>query len=912
MHEAGGALRALGSALRRLPAALRTSPGRRRALTALGSVAVLALLAMAGSGPNLPDRVTAASSTMPATSTTHPPARVKAAPSTTERGDDASAMEWTPSAQLGPVISTSTTVAETTTTVAPPPAEPAPPPVDPDAPAIVARPIPSEPPPPPPAAPPPPWAGSTRTTGAGHVAVDVGCAGGRSASAIDSFLRERVGPVIGWDYQHVYPLGGDRYLWLFQDAFVDHSGTAATLDRASFVHNAALLQQGSCFTLLHRGSTSRPAPFEAGAGGGTLSRWYWPMGGELSNGRLQVFWAEMVKDGYDPHPPDGLGWHPVRTWLATYDAGSLARLSFVAAADSSASPIYGYAVASDATHTYLFGNTFEQNMVREGGFWNGPHSATYTWLARVPRGRLADAPEYRTADHAALLRRGPVPATLPRRPVGRGVEGRRVLGRAARGRRRQRPVGTVDERADLCPVATRQRPVDEHLPRPPAAVARSVGRAGRHRVEQRAQHAARRVAASAAVSADGGDGRLGGPAAAPRTDHDNGCTHHDTGSDHDRDDHHHDRCADDHDNDDNDDIDDDHEHDLDHRAGVDDRTAVTRPGGTMWAWTVDRPGPDPARAITRRDVARPEPGPGELLVEVQACGVCRTDLHVAMGDLPVHRPGVVPGHEVVGRVVATGDGTQRFHAGDRVGVAWLRGTCGRCRFCIAGRENLCLTPRFTGWDDDGGYAEATLVPEAFAYALPESFDDVRAAPLLCAGIIGFRALERSGLRDGGVLGIYGFGASAHITAQLALHRGARVHVMTRSAAARALALDLGCASASGAHASPPEPLDSAITFAPAGELVPLALAALDRGGTLAIAGIHLTDVPPLDYQEHLFQERQVRSVTANTREDGRRFLAEAVQADVRVHTTVYPFDAADRALSDLLADRVDGAAVLAR
>ena len=227
-------------------------------------------------------------------------------------------------------------------------------------------------------------------------------------------------------------------------------------------------------------------------------------------------------------------------------------------------------------------------------------------------------------------------------------------------------------------------------------------------------------------------------------------------------------------------------------------------------------------------------------MRVAACGVCRTDLHVAAGDLPVHRPDVVPGHEIVGYVDILGDDARRFVVGERVGIAWLRSTCGHCRFCVTDRENLCLAPRFTGWDDDGGYAEYAVVPEAYAYRLPEEFDDVSAAPLLCAGIIGYRALERALVPDGGRLGIYGFGGSAHLAAQLAIHRGATVHVMTRSASARALALELGCASASPTTESPPEPLDAAILFAPAGELVPVALRALDRGGTLAVAGIHLS------------------------------------------------------------------------
>jgi propanol-preferring alcohol dehydrogenase len=308
----------------------------------------------------------------------------------------------------------------------------------------------------------------------------------------------------------------------------------------------------------------------------------------------------------------------------------------------------------------------------------------------------------------------------------------------------------------------------------------------------------------------------------------------------------------------------------------------------------------------------PDPGPGEIRVRVTACGVCRTDLHLAEGDLVPHRPATVPGHEIVGTVDALGAGSRRFRLGQRAGIAWLRSTCGRCRWCRRGRENLCPDPRFTGWDADGGYAEWAVVDEAYAYALPEGFgfDDEHAAPLLCAGIIGYRALRRAELPPGGRLGIYGFGASAHLAAQVALAEGATVHVLTRAAAAQQHALQLGAHSAGPADAAPPEPLDAAILFAPAGDLVPIALAALDRGGTLAIAGIHLTDIPPLDYQRHLFLERQVRSVTANTRADGEELLALAGRLGLRVTTTRYPLDAADRALTDLANDRVTGAAVL--
>jgi len=260
-------------------------------------------------------------------------------------------------------------------------------------------------------------------------------------------------------------------------------------------------------------------------------------------------------------------------------------------------------------------------------------------------------------------------------------------------------------------------------------------------------------------------------------------------------------------------------------------------------------------------------------------------------------------------VDALGAGSGRFDVGDRVGIAWLRHTCGECRWCRTGAENLCISLRFTGWDENGGYAELAVVDEAYAYAIPDVFDDIEAAPLLCAGIIGYRALRRSELRPGGRLGIYGFGGSAHLSAQVALFESATIHVMTRSVVAQKLALDLGCASAQGAYDDPPERLDSAILFAPVGDLVPVALRALDPGGTLAIAGIHLSDIPVLEYP-WLFEERQIRSVTANTRSDGVEFLEVAARIPIRVTTTPYPLEAADRALADLAGDRVTGAAVL--
>ena len=307
----------------------------------------------------------------------------------------------------------------------------------------------------------------------------------------------------------------------------------------------------------------------------------------------------------------------------------------------------------------------------------------------------------------------------------------------------------------------------------------------------------------------------------------------------------------------------------------------------------------------------PVPGSDELLVAVRACGVCRTDLHVAEGDLAVHRAEVIPGHEVVGEVVQIGAGVQmQFAVGDRVGIAWLRHTCGVCVYCLRGQENLCPESRYTGWDADGGYAEFATVPAAFALRLPPGYADDELAPLLCAGIIGYRSLLRAELPPGGRLGIYGFGGSAHLTAQVAMAGGAEVHVMTRGEDARELALALGAASAQGASDPPPVPLDSAILFAPVGDLVLPALEALDRGGTLAIAGIHLSDIPTLNYQRHLFQERQVRSVTSNTRTDAQAFLDFAARHHLEVTSPRYPLDRADEALSDLSAGRISGAAVL--
>lgn len=310
------------------------------------------------------------------------------------------------------------------------------------------------------------------------------------------------------------------------------------------------------------------------------------------------------------------------------------------------------------------------------------------------------------------------------------------------------------------------------------------------------------------------------------------------------------------------------------------------------------------------DLAVPEPASGEVLIGVEACGVCRTDLHVVDGDLPARRSPVVPGHEIVGRVLAGFDHeVDRPRIGTRVGVPWLRSTCGRCRWCRNGAENLCERSRYTGWDADGGYAEYAVAPAAYTYRIPDSLEPLQAAPLLCAGIIGYRALRRAALPPGGRLGLYGFGASAHLTAQIAIRQGAEVHVVTRGEQARRLALDLGAVSAVEPGRALP-PLDSAIVFAPSGEVVRDALADLGASGTCAVAGIHASDVPPLDYQRHLFRERTLTSVTSNTRADGAELFRLAGRLGIHAEVTSYAISEADRALADLAEDRVRGVAVL--
>ncbi len=335
----------------------------------------------------------------------------------------------------------------------------------------------------------------------------------------------------------------------------------------------------------------------------------------------------------------------------------------------------------------------------------------------------------------------------------------------------------------------------------------------------------------------------------------------------------------------------------------------------MRAVRLRAPAPVETRPLVLEDVPDPTPGPGQVLVKVTACGICRTDLHVVEGDLPVVKPRVIPGHQIAGTVAAVGPGAEAL-LGRRVGIGWLHKTCGVCRFCTGGRENLCDVPEFTGWTVDGGFATAVLAEAAFTYELPGGFSDVVAAPLLCAGIIGYRALRLTGLGErpsgfrGARLGLYGFGAAGHIAIQIARARGADVYVMTRDRERhQALAEELGAAWVGGARDLPPSKLDAAIIFAPAGELIPAGLAALDKGGTLVLGGIHMSDTPPIPY-ELLYKERVVRSVANNTREDGRAFLAEAASIPVATHIRTFPLEEANDALIALKTDAIRGAGVL--
>lgn len=330
----------------------------------------------------------------------------------------------------------------------------------------------------------------------------------------------------------------------------------------------------------------------------------------------------------------------------------------------------------------------------------------------------------------------------------------------------------------------------------------------------------------------------------------------------------------------------------------------------MKAMVLDHTGDVSSHPLQLRDQPVPDPQPHQVLVKIHVCGVCRTDLHVLEGELSEPALPLIPGHQAVGTVAQVRPEVSEIREGDRVGIAWLQGTCGQCEFCTSGRENLCLQAQFTGYQVDGGYAEYAVVPARFAYPIPPIFSDDEAAPLLCAGIIGYRALRLSGIKPGQRLGLYGFGASAHIAIQIARHWGCEVYVSSLKPEHQQLARQLGAVWVGGATEMPPEKLHGSIIFAPAGELVPPALRALDRGGTLALAGIHMSPIPSLNYDQDIFGERVIRSVTANTREDGIDLLREAAAIPIKPHTVRFPLEQANRALQELKAGSFQGAAVL--
>lgn len=329
----------------------------------------------------------------------------------------------------------------------------------------------------------------------------------------------------------------------------------------------------------------------------------------------------------------------------------------------------------------------------------------------------------------------------------------------------------------------------------------------------------------------------------------------------------------------------------------------------MKACILKSPAPIETNPLDFTDVPKPEPAGEQVLVRVRACGICRTDLHVIEGELAPRKSPITPGHQVVGVIEAVGDRASRYVIGTRVGIAWLHSTDGTCEYCRRGQENLCNNPSFTGYTVDGGYAEYALAEQSFVYPIPDGFGDLEAAPLLCAGIIGFRSLRLSNIQRGGRLGLYGFGAAAHVAIQVARHWGVEVYACTRDARHQKLALELGAVWAGGTIDDPPAKLDSAIVFAPAGEIVPAALKALKKGGTLALGGIHMSTIPPLDYNL-LYQERVVRSVANNTRQDGHDFLRVAAEIPIRTQVEVFPLREANRALNALKNDAIRGAAVL--
>jgi len=330
----------------------------------------------------------------------------------------------------------------------------------------------------------------------------------------------------------------------------------------------------------------------------------------------------------------------------------------------------------------------------------------------------------------------------------------------------------------------------------------------------------------------------------------------------------------------------------------------------MNAMVLTRTGDMAISPLRYQEVPDPRPGPGELLVKLSVCAICRTDLHVIEGELDRPKLPLIPGHQAVGVITQRGAGVSERVVGERVGIAWLQGTCGHCEFCRSGRENLCVSARFTGYHVDGGYAEYAVVPAHFAYPIPAVFVDDEAAPLLCAGIIGYRALRLSGIQPGQRLGLYGFGASAHIAIQIARHWGCEVYVCSLKPEHQALARDMGAVWVGDAAAVPPKKLHGSIIFAPAGELIPPALRALERGGTLALAGIHMSPIPSIDYDRELFGERTIRSVTANTRQDGLDLLREAAAIPIKPRTERFPLEQANQALQALKAGRIRGAGLL--
>jgi propanol-preferring alcohol dehydrogenase len=330
----------------------------------------------------------------------------------------------------------------------------------------------------------------------------------------------------------------------------------------------------------------------------------------------------------------------------------------------------------------------------------------------------------------------------------------------------------------------------------------------------------------------------------------------------------------------------------------------------MKAVILERPAPIEDKPLKVTDLPVPDPEPGRVLVKVHACGICHTDLHQVEGELPLHKSPVIPGHQIVGTVMETGKNVEKIKTGDRVGMAWLHDTCGKCSHCVNGQENLCSEARFTGYDVDGGYAEYTTVHENFAYPIPDGFPNLAAAPLLCAGIIGYRSLRLSNIKRGGTLGLYGFGASAHVAIQVAKYWNCRIFVFSRGEKHRDLGLKLGAEWAGTIDQDPPAKIQSSIIFAPAGSMVPKAMEHLDKGGTLATAGIYMTPIPKIEYDSQLYHEKVLRSVANSTRKDGIELLDLAARIPIKTEVTSYPLEEAQKALLDLKEGRINGAAVL--